>query len=134
MSEESGTESLKTGSSPWPMFIAFGLVLSEVGVLFALRPVSVGGLLLFVGSVAGIFAESGYVTRPARSIGAQGIALVGIGAVLVLREQAGTTIRGQSIAIAGVLSLVLLLLGVGYSRFRLEKSTPPAESSESPSD
>ena len=134
MSEESKTKTLNTGSSPWPMFIAFGLVLSEVGISFALRPVSVGGLLLFVGSVAGVLAESGYVTHPARSIGAQGIALVGIGAVLVLQEQIGATIRGQSIAIAGVLSLVLLLLGVGYSRFHLENVSPPVESSESPSD
>jgi membrane-bound ClpP family serine protease len=116
------------------MFIALGLALSEVGVLFALRPVSVSGLLLFVGSVAGILAESGYVTRSTRSIGAQGIALLVIGSVLILRNQTGMTIRGQSIVIAGVLCFVLLLLRIGYHRLRFGNTNRASDASESSSD
>lgn len=134
MSEDAAADSVNTGSSPWPMFIALGLVLSEIGVLFALRPVSVGGLLLFVGSVAGILAESGYVTQFTRSIGAQGIALVAIGSVLIFRDQAGITVRGQSIVIAGVLSLTILLLKIGYSRFRSGTTNQTPDTSESSSD
>ena len=134
MSEDAEADLVNTGSSPWPMFIALGLALSEVGVLFALRPVSVSGLLLFVGSVAGILAESGYVTRSTRSIGAQGIALLVIGSVLILRNQTGMTIRGQSIVIAGVLCFVLLLLRIGYHRLRFGNTNRTSDASESSSD
>lgn len=117
-SETSGpdTSSLHAGASPWPLFVALGLALSEVGVVLGLRPVSVGGLLLFVGSVTGILTESGYISRPARAAGAQGLALLGIGVVLVLQQQTGTTVRGQSIVIAGLLSLVGAFVWVGFLR------------------
>ncbi|PSP46070.1 cox cluster protein [Halobacteriales archaeon QH_10_70_21] len=44
-------------TSPWPVVVVLGIVLSEVGILFNLYPVSVTGLLLFAGSVAGIVHE-----------------------------------------------------------------------------
>lgn len=50
-------------ASPWPMLVAFGFVISELGVLLGIFPVTVGGLLLFGGTVAGILNESDYVTR-----------------------------------------------------------------------
>jgi hypothetical protein len=43
MSEDAEADLVNTGSSPWPMFIALGLALSEVGVLFALRPFQSAG-------------------------------------------------------------------------------------------
>lgn len=134
MSDERDASEQFTGTSPWPLFVAFGVALSEVGVVLGLRPVSVVGLLLFVGSVAGILAESGYVSRPAWAAGVQGVALVAIGGVLVLQNQTGTTVRGQSIAIAGVLSLVGVLLWIGFVRTRTRDSMATSESSETTSD
>ena len=134
MSNESDTNSTYTGASPWPLFVALGLALSEVGVVLGLRPVSIAGLLLFVGSVAGILTEAGYVSRPARAAGVQGVALVGIGITLVLQNQTGTTVRGQSIAIAGVLSLLGALLWVGFIRTRARDSKATTESTETTSD
>jgi membrane-bound ClpP family serine protease len=134
MSNESDTNSTYTGASPWPLFVALGLALSEVGVVLGLRPVSIAGLLLFVGSVAGILTEAGYVSRPARAAGVQGVALVGIGITLVLQNQTGTTVRGQSIAIAGVLSLLGALLWVGFIRTRARDSKTATESTETTSD
>lgn len=64
-------------ASPWPMLVALGFVISEVGVVLGFFPVTVGGLLLFGGTVAGILSESGYVERPWRS-------LVGIGTILLV--------------------------------------------------
>ncbi|WP_049984668.1 MULTISPECIES: hypothetical protein [Halobacteriales] len=134
MSDESDTNSTYTGASPWPLFVALGLALSEVGVVLGLRPVSVAGLLLFVGSVAGILTEAGYVSRPARAAGVQGVALVGIGITLVLQNQTGTTVRGQSIAIAGLLSLLSALLWVGFIRTRTRDSMATTESTDTTSD
>ncbi|MFC7130602.1 DUF7541 family protein [Haloferax chudinovii] len=134
MSDESDTNSTYTGASPWPLFVALGLALSEVGVVLGLRPVSVAGLLLFVGSVAGILTEAGYVSRPARAAGVQGVALVGIGITLVLQNQTGTTVRGQSIAIAGVLSLLGALLWVGFIRTRVRDSMATIKKTDTTSD
>ena len=134
MSDESDTNSTYTGASPWPLFVALGLALSEVGVVLGLRPVSVAGLLLFVGSVAGILTEAGYVSRPARAAGVQGVALVGIGITLVLQNQTGTTVRGQSIAIAGVLSLLGAFLWTGFIRTRAQDSMATTESTDTTSD
>lgn len=64
-------------ASPWPVFVALGLALSEIGVFIGLFPVAVFGLILFGGSVAGILTESGYAERPWPT-------LVGVGAVLSL--------------------------------------------------
>ena len=46
----------------------------------------------------------------------QGLALIGIGTALILPIQTATTVRGSSIAIAGVLSLVGALLRGGFLR------------------
>ena len=57
-------------ASPWPVFVALGIPISELGILFDLFPVTVGGLLLFCGSVAGMAREAGYVRSPCSSSGA----------------------------------------------------------------
>lgn len=134
MSDSSDSDSPFTGASPWPLFVAVGFALSEVGVVLGLRPVSVAGLLLFVGSVTGILTESGYVSRPVRAAGIQGVVLVGIGIILVLQNQTGTTVRGQSIAISGVLSLLGALLWVGFIRTRTQDSMATTESTDTTSD
>lgn len=70
-------------ASPWPVVIVLGLVLSELGILFNLYPLSVGGLILFVGSVAAIVEEAGYVASPWRLLGGLSVALVAFGLLIV---------------------------------------------------
>jgi len=77
MEEQPGLSDQYRTASPWPVFVAMGLVLSEIGVFIGLFPVAVFGLILFGGSIAGILTESGYVTRPWPT-------LVGVGVVLAV--------------------------------------------------
>jgi hypothetical protein len=77
MEEQPGLSDQYRTASPWPVFVALGLVLSEIGVFIGLFPVAVFGLILFGGSIAGILTESGYVSRPWPT-------LVGVGVVLAL--------------------------------------------------
>jgi len=110
-------------ASPWPVFVAVGLAVSEIGVfLDGLYPLAVAGLLLFVGSVAGIVSEAGYVDRPWRLLGALGAVLVVAGALVVysqvgtgflaaLSTTDGVVFRGFAIAGAGVVAVVGGLAG-----------------------
>ena len=77
MEEQPGLSDQYRTASPWPVFVALGLALSEIGVFIGLFPVAVFGLILFGGSIAGILTESGYVQRPWPT-------LLGVGAVLAL--------------------------------------------------
>jgi len=128
MVDESNATSA-TETSPWPMLVAVGFALSEVGIFLGLRPVSVAGLLLFVGAVAGVLADSGYVTRTSVSVGIQGLVLIVLGAALIVEEQTGTTVRGESVVLAGALSLVGTFLWAGIARWRrrTESITEPSE-------
>ena len=118
---EGATEPRK--ASPWPVFVAAGLAVAEIGVfLDGLYPLAVAGLLLFVGSVAGIVSEAGYVDRPWRLLGALGAVLV-VAGVLVVYSQVGTAFlaafsttdgvifRGFAIAGAGVVAVTGGLAG-----------------------
>ena len=134
MSDESNPNSTYTGASPWPLFVALGFTLSEIGIVLGLRPVSVAGLLLFVGAVSGILTEAGYISQPTRATGVQGLALIGVGGLLIIENQTGTTIRGQSIAIAGILCLVGALLWAGFARKRKRDKVSTTESSTATSD
>lgn len=116
MTDEFDADDRPVGTSPWPIFVALGIVLSEVGVLLGIRPVTVGGLLLLVGAAAGALHEAGYVSRPERAVGIGGVALVVIGLAFVAVDQTGTTVRGRSIVVAGALSLVVVPLWLAYSR------------------
>ena len=87
-------------ASPWPVFVAVGLAVSEIGVfLDGLYPLAVAGLLLFVGSVAGIVAEAGYVDRPWPLLAGLSVVLVVLGAALF---QFGGAIVGWGAAGRGV--------------------------------
>ena len=134
MSNSSDSDSTFTGASPWPLFVAIGFALSEVGIVLGLRPVSVAGLLLFVGSVAGILTEAGYIAGPGKAIAVQGFALVGFGILLIAGNQTGTTIRGQSIAIAGIICLASALLWVALVRKKNHTEASTAETSETTSE
>jgi hypothetical protein len=110
-------------ASPWPMFVALGFVLSEIGVVLGFFPVTVGGLLLFGGTVAGILSEAGYVEQPWRSLFALGALLLAFGlltiglnldgglAVGTLLDPANPFVyRGFAIAVAAV-----IIVGVGLT-------------------
>lgn len=64
-------------TSPWPLFVAVGLALSEVGVLFGMYSLTVGGVLLFGGSCAGMLVESDHAASTRT-------ALMAIGGLFVL--------------------------------------------------
>lgn len=106
------------GASPWPIFVALGVAISETGIFLGIRPLSVGGLLVFVGSVAGILQESGFIAHFERAVGVQGVALTGIGLALISVNQTGSTVRGQSIIIAGATCLIAVSLGLAYTRIK----------------
>lgn len=111
-------------SSPWHIVVVMGLVLSEFGILFNLYPLSVGGLVLFVGGVSGIVDEAGYVASPWRLAGGLSVALVVLGLLVVstqvdgglaaFRTQAavdnGVSQRGFSIAATGAVMAVAALV------------------------
>ncbi|MFQ3320205.1 MAG: hypothetical protein ACI8UR_001372 [Natronomonas sp.] len=129
MEAEPGVSERYEKTSPWPVVVALGFVLSEIGILFNLYPISVGGLLLFVGSVSGIIHEAGYVTEPWRLLSALGIALAAAGVAIVSTQvdggvsayvtqvsiQNGITQRGFTIAATGA---ILALAGVVLPRAR----------------
>ena len=120
-------------ASPWPMLVAFGFVISEVGVVLGYFPVAVGGLLLFGGTVAGILSESGYVEQTWRSLVVFGTILVSFGALTiglnidvaalgvdVLLDTARPFVyRGSAIAAAGV-----MLVAVGVTLKLVEPTRP----------
>jgi hypothetical protein len=93
-----------TKSSPWPLVVVLGLVLSEVGILFNLYPLSVGGLVLFVGGVSGVVDEAGYVASPWRLAGGLSVALVVLGLLVVSTQIDGglAAYRAQVAANNGV--------------------------------
>lgn len=127
MEDQPGLSDQYRMSSPWPVFVALGLVLSELGVLFGIIPLSVGGLLLLVGSVAGILTESGYTPNLWRVLGILGGALIVVGGILTATQLGlgapseipseligafggqpnGIIIRGVSIVVAGAIAIVV---------------------------
>lgn len=91
-------------ASPWPLLVAAGLAVSEVGVLFGVPAVAVAGLVVFVGSVAGVLAEAGYAASPWRPAAVLGGVLLAAGAALLVAA-GGVTVRGASVATAGAVAL-----------------------------
>ena len=92
-------------ASPWPVFVALGVPIAELGILFNSVPVSVGGLLLFCGSVTGILQESGYVETPWRALVGFSVLLFGVGAAFAFTEMNLVT-RGYAILATGGLLLI----------------------------
>jgi hypothetical protein len=116
----------KPSSSLWPMFVAFGLALAEVGVVVGVFVLTVIGFLMFTGAVAGILAEAGYVDDAWATLGVLALVVFGLGGVVFVRY--GGTVggaelvavpnaiayRGLSMIAAGFLTL--LTAGLGYVR------------------
>jgi membrane-bound ClpP family serine protease len=124
MEDQPGLSDQYRMSSPWPLFVALGFVISEVGIFLAIVPVSVGGLLLFTGSIAGIIREAGYTEQPWGTLGILGVVLVVLGGIIVATQISSVSsispvlmdifsarpnfivVRGVSIVFAGVIALV----------------------------
>lgn len=120
MSENPGLSGQSRKSSPWPMLIALGVVFSEVGIVLGLFPVAVAGLLLLLGSVGGILQETEYVSSPWPVFAGLSTVLLVIGAgvfsfgggtisgsLAVSTADSPIALRGLSIAVAGLLGVVL---------------------------
>jgi hypothetical protein len=115
---EPGVSDRYDKTSPWPVVVVVGIVLSEVGILFNLYPVSVTGLVLFTGSVAGIVHEAGYIARPWRVLAGLGVSFVVVGLLVVSSQvdgglsayvasaalEDGIVQRGYTIAATGTLA------------------------------
>jgi hypothetical protein len=112
-------------TSPWPIVLVIGLVSSEIGILFGLYPIAIGGLVVFVGSVSAIVYEADYVRSPWRLLSGLGVALFVLGVLVVstqgdlavgaLDASAGGPItrRGVTVAATGA---VLSVAGVVLPR------------------
>ncbi|MFB6081160.1 MAG: cox cluster protein [Haloferacaceae archaeon] len=93
MTDDTLTTDRVTRISPWPLFVAVGLALSEVGVLLGIVPLAVGGILLFGGSCAGVVHESGYASSPWRPVQAVGGLFFVIGLGVWLARLPAYTVR-----------------------------------------
>jgi|APHM01.1.fsa_nt_gi hypothetical protein len=125
MDEETGLSDQYRMASPWPLFVALGLVLSEMGILLGIFAIAVGGLLLFAGSIAGILKESGYVEQLWGTLLGFGVVLVVAGGSIALWQIGfDFAVIGQAIAAPagygqvvpraiaiGVAGIILLALG-----------------------
>lgn len=111
--------------SPWPLFIAIGFAISEIGILFGTVPLAVGGILLFGGSCAGIIYEVGYSNSPWSISALIGVLFIGIGGILLgsiisdfsvttmltVVSENGVAQRAAVVLVGGVLLLVGGIVG-----------------------
>jgi hypothetical protein len=116
MDENPGLSDQYRTASPWPLFVALGIPISELGLLFDLFALAVGGLVLFCGSVTGMLREAGYVETPWRALGGFGVALVALGVGLAFGP--GYVTRGYAVAGAGVVLLGGAVVGTLFVETR----------------
>jgi hypothetical protein len=111
MDEQPGVSDEYRKTSPWPVFVAFGLAIFEVGIVWPLFPVAVGGLLLFVGSVVGILTESGYVADPWKALIAASVGCLAVGGTVALATGGSVRLRGLAVLVGGVVVLAAGVFG-----------------------
>ncbi|MFB6196326.1 MAG: cox cluster protein [Haloplanus sp.] len=109
MDDQSGLSDQYRMASPWPPFVALGIPIAELGILFDVFAVAVAGLLLFCGSLTGMIREAGYVETVWRPLGVFAVLLFAIGGLLAFTDVNLVT-RGYAIITAGGL---LALAGIG---------------------
>lgn len=115
LGEDSGLSDQYVRASPWPVFVALGLALSEIGVFVGIFPVAVFGLLLFGGSIAGILTESGYASRPWPTLLVLGGILAVAGVAIVLWQTPIGAIDVSEFGTDGVLSRALAITVAGIA-------------------
>lgn len=120
MDENPGLSDQYRMASPWPLFVALGLPIAELGLLFGIIPLAVGGVVLFGGSVAGMVAESGYASTAWRALAVVALFAVALGGALVYADpvtEVSLAPRGYATVGAG---LLMLLAGIGAELFGFE--------------
>ncbi|MFB6304361.1 MAG: cox cluster protein [Haloferacaceae archaeon] len=120
MDENAGVSDRYGMASAWPPFVALGVPIAELGILFDLFPVAVGGLVLFSGSVAGLLDEAGYVRSPWLALGVMAIVLVAVGAGMAFTS-VGLVTRGYAVIVAGG----LLLAGAAVGELFVDERSAP---------
>jgi hypothetical protein len=120
MDAEPGLSEQYRMASPWPLFIALGIPIAELGILFGLFPLSVGGLLLFGGSVAGMATESSYARTPWRAMVVVAIPLAALGLGFIYTS-INLPDRGFAIIAAAV---ILVAGGLAGSLFAQDTEEP----------
>lgn len=120
MDAEPGLSEQYRMASPWPLFIALGVPIAELGILFGLFPLSVGGLLLFGGSVAGMATESSYARTPWRAMVIVAIPLAALGLGFIYTS-INLPDRGFAIIAAAV---ILVAGGLAGSLFAQDTEEP----------
>lgn len=120
---DAGLEDRKPSASVWPMFVAFGLAIAEVGVVVGVFVLTVVGVLMFTGSVAGIVSESGYVENGWRLLAGFAVVVFALGAAVFVAyggsvggsELIGVpnaiAYRGLSMIAAGIITLLTAVVG-----------------------
>ncbi len=114
MDETPGLSDQYRKASPWPVFIALGLVLSELGLVFNVLPLTVGGLLLFSGSIAGILQEAGYVAQLWGALAVMAGLLFAFGGGVLYGNtlvEVDLTLRGYGLLTSGGLLLAAVIAG-----------------------
>lgn len=96
--------------TPWPILLAFGIAVAELGVFLGYGVVAVPGVVLFGGSLAGGLAEAGYARSRPHALAISGAALALLGGVTVLATH--LTLRGLSILAGGLLLSALAVVDV----------------------
>lgn len=123
MDENPGLSDQYRAASPWPLFVALGLPIAEVGVLFGFFPIAVGGLLLFCGSIAGLMTESGYASTPWRALAVLSLVVLGLGAAILFNGSVSLPTRGRAVLAAGG---ILLAAGLGGELLSIDDPEPTA--------
>ncbi|WP_049985443.1 DUF7541 family protein [Halobellus rufus] len=113
MDAEPGLSDQYRMASPWPVFVALGIPIAELGIIFGLFPLSVGGLLLFGGSAAGMAFESGYAKTPWRGLFGVAVPLAALGAAFVFTA---IDLPDRGIAIAAA-AAILAAAGIAGTLF-----------------
>jgi hypothetical protein len=125
MDETPGLSEQYRKASPWPLFIALGVPISEIGLVFDVLPIAVGGLLLFCGCLAGMLQEAGYIDTPWRALGVMALLLFGFGgAILSVNPQVNVdmTMRAYAVLASGA----VLVAGVIAGTLLVPKRRQPA--------
>lgn len=114
MDENPGLSDQYRTASPWPLFVALGLPIAELGILFNIFPLTVGGMLLFFGSIAGMLTESGYASTPWRTLAVSSLLMFAAGAGLAFSSLQLVT-RGYAVVTAAAIMLLAAVVGELYA-------------------
>ncbi len=114
MEETPGLSDQYRKASPWPLFIALSVPISELGLVFDIFPLAVGGLLLFCGCIAGVLQEAGYIPQPWGALSVMaGLLFAAGGAVLYANPQVSVdlTLRAYALITSSGILLAAVIAG-----------------------